>query len=225
MPIVAFGLEDFKKRGYAQEKLVSTLPKMGIEVEEIKDGEIKLGITPNRPDLLDFIGIIRYLDHFTGKRAPKENFYRIEKEPVLTIDVDPSVKKIRPYIAGLVAENVDLSGNLLKYAINFTNKFADTYGRKRRKIGMGIHDLDKIKGSITYAAAEEGKMTPLESKREMSFSEVLKTHEKGAEYGGIYESKKKPKLPYIRDSEKVIVVVPIVQCEQTRARETTKNIC
>lgn len=223
MPVISFELVDFEKRGYEQKKLEATLPGMGIEIEGISEGEIKLGITPNRPDLLDFIGIIRALDHFTGKRQPKENFYRIDKEPVLTIDVDPSVKKVRPYIAGIVAENVDLSGNLLKYAINFTNKFADTYGRKRRKLGIGIHDLDKIKGNIIYSAAEEGKMTPLGSEKEMDFSEIMKTTEKGIEYGGMYTSKRQ-KIPFIRDSEKVLVVVPILQCEQTKATEATKNI-
>lgn len=224
MPVVAFELKDFEEKGYDQKKLEETFPKLGVEIEEIKDGEVKLSITPNRPDLLDFTGIIRMLDHYTGKRQVRENFYKITGEPVLTIEVDSSVKKIRPYIAGIVAENVDFSGNLLKYAINFTNKFADTYGRKRKKIAIGIHDLDRVKGGITYAASEEGKMTPLDSKEELSFSDILKKHEKGIEYGDVYKGQKKPKLPFIKDSEKVVAVIPIVQCEQTRARESTKNV-
>ncbi len=224
MPVVAFDVKDFEERGYPAKRLQELLPSLGMEAEIAESGEIKIETMPNRPDLLDFIGIIRALDHFTGKRSPRENFYKIEKEPVLVIDVDPSVKKIRPYIAGIVAENVDFSGNLLKYAINFTNKFTETYGRKRRKLALGIHNLDRIKGNITYAAAEEGKMTPLDESGEVSFSDVLKKNEKGIEYGGMYSSQKKPKLPFIKDGEKVLAVIPIVQCEQTRAKEDTKNI-
>lgn len=224
MPVVSFEIKDFEDRGYPEKRLKELLPELGMEVERIEGKEIKIDTMPNRPDLLDFIGIVRALDHFTGKKPPRENFYKIDKEPALTIDVDKSVKKIRPYIAGIVAENVDFSGNLLKYAINFTNKFTETYGRKRRKIALGIHNLDRIKGNITYAAAEEGKMIPLDAKNDMSFSDVLEKNEKGREYGGIYSSQKKPKLPFIKDSEKVIAVIPIVQCEQTRAKEDTKNV-
>ncbi|MCW6160525.1 MAG: phenylalanine--tRNA ligase subunit beta [Candidatus Micrarchaeales archaeon] len=224
MPVVAFNVKDFEDRGYPVKRLQELLPSLGMEAEFSEGGEIKIETMPNRPDLLDFIGIVRALDHFTGKRQPKENFYKIDKEPVLTIDVDPSVKKIRPYIAGIVAENVDFSGNLLKYAINFTNKFTETYGRKRRKLALGIHNLDMIKGNITYAAAEDGMMTPLDAKADMSFSEILKKSEKGIEYGGMYSSQKKPKLPFIRDGERVLAVIPIIQCEQTRAKEDTKNI-
>ncbi len=223
MAIVAFDIKDLEDMGYTAKKLEDIGPKMGIEIEEISEKEVKINVTPNRPDLLDFTGFLRALDNFTGENKPKEKHYSIKTEPVLSIKVMPEVKKVRPYIAGLVAQNLDLRGNKLKYLINFTNKFADTYGRKRRKIGMGVHRLSRIKGDLVYDAASEGTMTPLESKSKMKFSDIIKKNEKGQEYGYMF-SGKKPLYPFISDSEKTLVLVPIVQCEESKTTEDTKDV-
>ncbi len=223
MPVITFDLGDLKAAGYEAERLVNMLPTMGIEVEGIEGTELTVSITPNRQDLLDYVGFVRALDNFTGKKVPREGQYAIKNKPTMTIEVTKAVQKIRPYIAGLVAKNVDLSGNKVKYMINFTNKFADTYGRRRKKIGMGVHDLRRISGQIVYDAAEDGKITPLESQKEMSFAEVVKKNAMGVEYGGMYAGKK-VLYPFIKDSEKTLVLVPIVQCEQTKTTDVTKDI-
>ena len=59
MPIVSFSLKDIEKKGYPRKTLEELVPKLGIEIEGVDGDEVKLGFTPNRPDLLDFTGLIR----------------------------------------------------------------------------------------------------------------------------------------------------------------------
>ena len=75
------------------------------------------------------------------------------------------MKRCRPFIAGFVVKGADLRGNRIKELMNFQEKLHDTYGRKRKKMAIGIHDLDKIEGDLVYDAAKDGKMTPLGARR------------------------------------------------------------
>ena len=134
------------------EKLAEYVYKLGFEVESQSEKEAVIEITANRLDLLDAVGLARTIKNFMHKS--KRFHYEIENnEPAMTIDVDRSVDKIRPYISGLVALNLELSEEALDNLINFSEKFCETYGRNRRKIAMGFHDMDAIKGSLTYKAS------------------------------------------------------------------------
>ncbi|MFI5412271.1 MAG: phenylalanine--tRNA ligase subunit beta [Candidatus Micrarchaeales archaeon] len=225
MAIVTFELKDFKKLDIPWDKIEEAILSMGIEIEEKTDSEIKVGVTPNRPDLLDFNGLARSIENFTGKRNPQQDFYKIKNEPMLTIEVTPEVRKIRPYIAGIVVKNADLSGNMLKYLINFTEKFTDTYGRKRRKLAIGIHNLDVIKGNITYTASENESFVPLNGSKKMSFKEIIENHEKGITYQSTIESTgSKTLYPLIKDSEKILAMIPITNSDATKVTEKTTEL-
>jgi len=224
MANVIFSVKDFKAKGYGSKAIEDLMTAIGDEVEDVKGDEITLGITPNRPDLLDFNGLLRLFEDYSAAKDLKPGRYAISGKPQLKIKIMDSVRKVRPYIAGVVVKNADLSGNRLKYLINFTEKFADTYGRKRKKIAIGVHSLAAIKGQITYEAAKEGKIMPLDSSKQMSFEEVMGKHEKGKEYGYIFEGMKKVAFPFIRDSEKVLALIPITNCAETKAVEGTKNL-
>ena len=226
MAIVTFDIKDFKKMGLTPQKLVDEITKMGIEVEGIEGSEIRVDIHPNRPDLLDFVGFTRAIDNFVGKKAPKDNFYKISGKPMLTIQVKKEVSKIRPYIAGIVVKNADLSGNGLEYLINFTEKFADTYGRKRKKIAIGVHSLSAIKGDLTYTASKDGSFAPLGASNKSSFAQIMREHEKGIEYRDTITSYGKENIayPFLADSEKIIAMIPITNSEATRVTEKTKEL-
>ncbi len=226
MAIASFESKDFKALEPDRQKLIEKILSMGVEVELSDESEIKVNINPNRPDLLDFVGITRALENFIGKKKPKDKLYRITNKPYLDVAVDPNVMKVRPYFAGMVVKNVDLSGNRLKYLINFTEKFADTYGRKRKKLAIGIHALSAIKGGIVYSAATEGRLVPLGKQRNMQFEDVMKQHDKGITYQDAVPNygSKKVMYPFLKDSEKTIALIPITNCEQTRVTEKTRDI-
>ena len=156
---IKFRMDDLSG-AFGSKDLEETINKLGMGVEEIKEGEITLDITPNRPDLLDINGLARAMAQFAGKRVPKEKFYSIGNSPILNINVTKDVKSVRPYIGAVVAKNLDLKGNKLVYFINFLDKIGDTYGRKRKKIATGMLDLDNVKGDVIYDAAPDGKFKP-----------------------------------------------------------------
>ncbi len=226
MAVVTFSLKDFAANGISKDSLVDAIPRIGMEVEALSGEEIAIDITPNRPDLLDFTGLVRALKLFSGKTAPKDKEYVLQHEPEIEITVTKNVAKIRPYIAGLAAKGIDLSGERLKYLINFTEKLGDTYGRRRAKFSMGVYDLDSIKGRLTYDASADGRFVPLGLSGEMSFSEIVERHPKGVAYGGAIsrDRARRAMMPFLSDGEKILALIPITNSESTKATTETRNI-
>ncbi len=225
MAIIAFDVKELQAANAGKRELVDVMTDMGIEVEEATKQEIRVNVDPNRPDLLDFTGMRRAISNFTGKERPHDGRYRISNTPAMTIAVQAPVKRIRPYIAGIVVKNADLTGERLKYLINFTEKFSDTYGRRRRKLAIGIHNLAAIDGSITYTAAESGSITPLGSGKPLGFDKLMKENAKGITYQDAVPTFGRGYLyPLLKDSSKTIALIPVTNCEETKVTESTKKL-
>ncbi|EQD43245.1 phenylalanyl-tRNA synthetase, beta subunit, partial [mine drainage metagenome] len=224
MAIVTFELSDVEKR-ISKDAFIQLIERLGMEIEGSTDKHMSIDITPNRPDLLDFNGLMRALLLISGKLKPDKDAYKLKEGVTPHIKVSKDVKKVRPYIAAMVVRKLDLSGNKLKYLIDFSEKLSDTYGRKRRKLALGMHDLDKIDidNGLTYGAASEGKMIPLDGTREISFAETLKENSKGIAYGHVI-SNKAGLVPYLADSKNVLSIIPIINSETTRVTESTASL-
>lgn len=221
MPTITIALEGITSRGIDKKALPGLVDRLGMSVEKMDDKEVTIEVTPNRPDLLDVNGLCRALKMFDGKIIPKENHYAVKGKPALKITVGSGVKRCRPFIAGFVVKGADLKGNKIKELMNFQEKLHDTYGRKRKKMAIGIHDLDKIEGDLVYDAAKDGKMIPLGSQKSMSFAEVMKF----AGDSGLDEMIKGYRTyPYLRDSKKVVVLTPVLNSETTKISDATKNL-
>ena len=54
MAVVSFDISDFEREGISLDELNNIIPEIGMEVESISENEIRIDITPNRPDMLDF---------------------------------------------------------------------------------------------------------------------------------------------------------------------------
>ena len=219
MPNITFDSRDIGKAFKEQEfdKLVNGI---GMDVEERKNGSVTVAITPNRPDMLSFAGLVRALSLHTGKARPKA--YAVAGKPAISIKVTPAVMKVRPFIAAFVVRNIDLGGNALRYVIDFMEKLSDNYGRKRKKLAMGMHDLSSVNGALTYDAARNERFVPLHGSRPMSFEEILKGHAKGEEYG--YTISGSANYPFLRDSEKVLSLIPIKNSEATKTTARTRDM-
>ena len=223
MSNVLFDIKDFERMGIDVKMLDSTLTDLGMELESVKDGVVEISITPNRPDMLDFIGIMRAIEYMHRKRHPKENHYIASSQVAKTITVSESVSTIRPYISAIVARNVNLSDNILKYLINFTEKICDTYGRKRKKIAIGLHDLNKISGDLAYDATDNGFMVPLNEEAKRSFADIIKSSDMGIKYGDIIKNKE-GLIPYLSDEKNVIAIIPILNSNNTKVTSSTKDL-
>ncbi len=224
MAVITFALGDIEKH-ISKDKFAELAERIGMEIEGITDRDISIDITPNRPDLLDFNGLIRALSYMSGKLKPDKDAYRLKEGTALRIKVSADVKKVRPYIAAMVVKNIDLSGNRLKYLIDFSEKLSDTYGRKRRKLALGIHNLDTIDASsgLVYGASSEGRIMPLGGTKEMSFSEVMEENRKGMQYKNTIANKA-GLVPFLSDSKNVLSVIPLTNSEITKVTESTRSL-
>lgn len=224
MPVVTFNkdyLFGLLPKGTDAESIKETSYKMGFEVGRITDKEISIEITPNRPDLYSAIGFARAYKNFEHK-SKRLKYELKDANPEFSITVGKEAAAVRPFIAGLVAHGVSLSGGALPDLINFSEKLSETYGRSRRKIAIGMHDLSKMEPPLHYNAYEDEKYIPLNEKKEMLFSEVLKRTEKGLKYGHILNSG--GRYPALKDHGGVISLIPILNSERTKVTAKTKNI-
>ncbi|MDE1851139.1 MAG: phenylalanine--tRNA ligase subunit beta [Candidatus Micrarchaeota archaeon] len=203
-------------------KLEEQCGKMGMSVESLSAKEITVEASPNRPDLLDCVGFARALKNYMH-RSKRLSYQLKDAKPYLEIEVEKEVKRVRPFISAFVALDVKLDDESLANLINFSEKFCEGYGRKRRKIAMGMHDLDRVKGKVRYNAYPDEALAPLNEKRERRFSEILLNHSKGREYGYTIRNGEDG-YPALKDDEGVLSLIPIINSERTRVTTSTRNL-
>ncbi|MGF7119134.1 phenylalanine--tRNA ligase subunit beta [Methanobacterium oryzae] len=226
MPVITFDYEDlYKVLGIEipKDELIKMLPMIGSDIDDYDDEQIKVEFFPNRPDYLSVEGVARTLKGFLGieKGLPE---YHLESSDI-DIEVDGDLKDIRPYIAFGMVENVDLTGNKLKQVMEFQEDLHWVLGRDRKKVAIGIHNLDVIEAPFFYKAADPDKnsFVPLESAEEMTLREILEKHKKGKDYAHLID--RFDKYPLIVDSNgDVLSMPPIINGELTKLTEDTKNV-
>lgn len=226
MAIISFTKEELTKflgRGFSEQELVNNLNMLGLPVEEIRKGEIFVDVTPNRPDLLSVEGIGRALASFmdvkTGLRTYDAKFSGVQ------LFVDESVKKVRPYIAGAIVKNVEINDEFIKSIIQLQEKLHETFGRKRRKLAIGIHNFAVLSPPFYYKAVgpNDIKFIPLDMNEKLTPAEILKKHPKGMEYASILQGAQK--YPLILDSKNnVLSMPPIINGELTKISKKTREL-
>lgn len=206
------------------------IPLLGVDLECIDSEKATMEIFPNRPDMLSVEGFARALRNFLGVKKHIDT-YIINRVTSINnkIFVDSSVKQIRPFISSAILKNLNFTDAILKSLMNIQEKLHITHGRNRKKIAIGIHDLDAIKFPVTYKAVKphECKFIPLNFasnvNNEMYLDEILKLHPKGMEYGKILYLF--DHFPIIVDTnDDVISMPPIINADRTKVTETTKNL-
>ncbi len=202
------------------EELQDVLYKLKCDVEMTEDGKLAIEVRSDRPDMFSAEGIARAVRLYLGLEKPK----RIEvAEYPFTVKVEPPAK--RPYIAVAAVDGVELGEEGLEELIQFQEKLHATYGRRRRKIAIGLHDLDKLPSTeIVYREADidSVEFVPLHHSEKMSLRRVLEETEQGREYGSI--SLNGNKHPVIFSGNQVISVPPVINAELTRIEPTTRRI-
>ena len=226
MPTITIIYEDLLKligKKIPLDQLEEILFQTKCQVETINDGEITLEVMADRPDLLSTEGISRELKGILGIEKGLEK-YEVGRSDV-KITVDPSVKNVRPYISSSIVRKIELDDEGVRQVMQLQEKLHLTYCRRRRKVSIGIHDLDSIEHNVFYAGIEAAKIrfVPLDEKREMTGKEILELVPKGREYGHII--KDFPRYPLLFDSEgSVLSMPPIINGTVTKVTENTKNL-
>ncbi|MBZ9571249.1 phenylalanine--tRNA ligase subunit beta [Methanobrevibacter sp. TMH8] len=225
MPVITFKYQDLKELGIDMEddKLIDILPMLGSDIEDFDDETIKVEFFPNRPDQLSVEGVSRSLKGFISQETGLPE-YEVE-ESGESVFVDKEIENIRPYIAFALIKDVDFTGDKLKQIMDFQENLHWVIGRDRKKVAIGIHNLDVINGDYKYIASspDENSFVPLEHSNELNPQEILNEHEKGSKYAKLISEF--DKYPLILDKDdNILSMPPIINGELTKLTEDTKNI-
>ncbi|MGI5965207.1 MAG: phenylalanine--tRNA ligase subunit beta [Candidatus Methanomethylophilaceae archaeon] len=228
MPLINFGYGDLCSllgEKVPQEELVEKIPLMGADMHDTEAGsdEMAAEFFPNRPDLYCVEGLARSLRAFLGIRPGMQEYDVSETD--IDVYIDGSVKDVRPFFLCAAVYGLKINDTFLKSMMEMQEKLHITVGRKRKKVAIGIHDLDKITPPFTYSAVKPSEVSfvPLNGNEKENLDGILKSHEKGREYAHLLEGFEK--YPIIRDSENnVLSFPPIINGALTAVTEKTVNV-
>ncbi|MCK5333240.1 MAG: phenylalanine--tRNA ligase subunit beta, partial [Candidatus Aenigmarchaeota archaeon] len=226
MPTVTFDKKTVLK--YLGKKVPDTVLKdrismLGTDLERVDDTEIVVEIFPNRPDMLSEEGFARALSSFMGIKTGLIK-YDVKKSGSFT-KVEKTLK-IWPYVVTGIVRGLKFDDEKIRALIQLQEKLGVTMCRKRRKGGIGIYPLDKIKLPITFTTmdADKIKFRPLEYPNEITGREILEKHPTGREYGHIIEKQKEFPV-FIDASGKIMSMPPAINSHDIgKITEATSDI-
>ncbi|SMD30324.1 phenylalanine--tRNA ligase subunit beta [Picrophilus oshimae] len=175
------------------------------------DDDIKVELNPDRPDLFSFYAINNAI-----KTYYHNNF--IVKSPFDRSNVKFTSKLNDRYIMGFTASGHRL-GNLFKHIIEYQERLHETIGKNRKKMAIGIHDLDKIKPPFLLKYADDISFETYDGFKG-SVNEIISGHPKGIEYGSLV---KRP-IVIIDDENDVLSMPPVINGKKSIVTEDTKNL-
>lgn len=226
MPVINFTYKNLNQilgTSIDKEALIELLPMIGSDIEDYDEENLKVEFFPNRPDHFSVEGIARTIKGFLDLELGMPDY---DLSPSNTsITVDPQLANIRPYTACAIVEGIKLDDEKLIQLMEFQEDLHWVLGRDRKKVAIGIHNLDVLTPPFYYKAADPLKTSfiPLETDEEMNLEEILQKHKKGRKYAHILE--KFPRYPLIVDAEdNVLSMPPIINGELTKLSNETRNV-
>ncbi len=227
MPVVTFGYDDLTAllgREVSVDTLLERIPQLGADVHTYDQStkEIAIEFFPDRPDLYCVEGAARALRSFLGFEKGLTRYPVQDSDIVLNLD--PSIKAVRPFMVAGVIEDLTITDEFIRSLMEMQEKLHLTMGRKRSKVSIGIHDLDKVTPPFTFKAVdpESVSFVPLAKTERMNLREILERHEKGIDYAHILRDK--AKYPLLVDSrDEVLSFPPIINGTLTTVTESTRR--
>jgi len=226
MPVVTFDYNDFiNLLGYKipKNELIKRLPMIGADFDKVDGDEISIEFFPNRPDLASVEGIARasraFFEFETGLKT-----YPVKKSDII-LTVDPSVKKVRPYVTTALVKNVTMADELISSLMELQEKLHGGLGRNRKKVAIGVHNFEPVEPPFTYKAVDPDSVefVPLNKIESMTLSEILKKHEKGVDYAHLLENFDKHPL-IVDKNNNVLSYPPIINGNLTEVTPFTKDL-
>lgn len=225
MANVKFPRDKFEKEvGKINKKMEERISLFGTPLESINDKEVEIEIFPDRPDLLSFQGYIRSFKSFLGKK--QETYKTNPPLKDYEVEIDNSLKNIRPYTACCIVKNLNLNDGKIKEIIDVQEKIHKTLGRGRKKVAIGIYPLENITLPIKFEAREpkDIKFQPLESQKEMAGNQILRQTKTGRDYAHLLKNKEKYPI-FVDSKDNILSMPPIINSEKTGKISTkTKEV-
>jgi len=226
MAVINFSKKDFLSlvgKELSDQELDDAVSMIGAPLDSMEGDEVAVEITPDRPDLLCVEGIARAVRAFAGVEEGLKTYEAADSG--MELKVDKSVKDVRPFIAAAAVKNVELTDELVASLMQLQEKLHDTLGRKRKKVSIGVYDLDTVQAPFVYKAVkpESVEFVPLEMNERMNMHQILEKHPKGIAFAEIV--KEYENYPVLMDKYgKVLSFPPIINSEDTRVTPETKNL-
>jgi phenylalanyl-tRNA synthetase beta chain len=224
MPVITLSASDLKSligKPVPDDQLETVLPLIKCEIETWDDDEVKVEVTPDRPDLLSTEGIARQVAYWLGIRRGLQGY--ITTKP--RISITANTVKPRPEIVAGSVKGVKMSDSMVRSIMQLQEAIDFTIGRDRIKTAIGIHDSTKVKPPFFYreVGPRDISFVPLGFSREMTIEKILKEHPKGVQYNHVFSRGKT--YPIIVDkNDEVISFPPIINGELTKVTPETKDI-
>ncbi len=197
---------------------------ISLDLDDVQADSIKVEYNPNRPDFSSPEGIARALKGYYDLELGLPHF-KLGSSGYI-INVDPIVKEVRPCIVTAIVRNVKLDEEEVATLMNVQEDLHWAIGRGRRKVAIGVHDLDKVEPPFTYTAVKPDSMKfePLQMPGiPLTPAEILVEHPKGIEYAHILKGA--DVYPMIFDkNNNVISFPPIINGTLTMVTDDTKNL-
>lgn len=226
MPLVTFNYTDFIRLLGAKipkENLIEKLPMIGGDFSHVSGDDINIEFFPNRPDLTSVEGIARASRAFFGFKTGLQ-IYETRKSDV-TITVDPSVKKVRPFVTTALVKNIVMTDELITSLMGLQEKLHVGLGRNRQKVAIGVHNAAPLTPPFVYKAVDPDSVSfvPLAKYEPMTLRGILRNHEKGVAFAHLL--KDFDKYPLIVDAKNnVLSFPPVINGSLTEVTPATKEV-
>lgn len=195
------------------EEISDALFRFGMEVDSVESDFIKAEITPERVDMMTPEGVARALRAYLKIKAGMP-VYKLHKSSAV-VKVDSNLRGIREFSACAIVKNLKWTDHMIKEVMSSHGKIDQTYGRRRKKLGLGVYPLQNVRFPVRYYAEDPKKIkfVPLGSDKEMTVDEIKQKHPKGIENAHI--TKGWTKYPIFRDAEgKIMSCLPFVNSRE-----------
>ena len=226
MPVVNFVIERLHKLlpGIDLKQVLEMLPFIGLDIEGIDSEILRIEYNPNRPDFASDYGIVRALRGLLEIETGIPKFTLNKEVKDHCVNVDKSVRHIRPYIVALIAKDGELDSSTIRQLSAMKDDLQNGIGRRRRKASIGMHNMDAIQFPVRYCTVDEDfSFTPLEHESSQKIKSILKTSNIGKDYSNILEGVKR--YPIIVDSsDNVLAFPPITNGNITNISPDNTNL-
>jgi phenylalanyl-tRNA synthetase beta chain len=196
---------------------------IGGDFDKIEGDELSIEFFPNRPDLTSVEGVARASRAFFGFETGIKKYDVLKSD--ISLNVDSSVKKVRPFVTTALIKNVTMTDELIASLMDLQEKLHFGLGRNRKKVAIGVHNFEPVTPPFTYKAVDPDSVQfiPLAKDDSMTLREILKKHEKGVDYAHVLEGF--DKYPLIVDANNnVLSFPPIINGSLTEVTPYTKEI-
>lgn len=222
MPVVELDWDELTgMTGADRDTIEERVPMMGADVERVNDDTIDVEFFPDRPDLFSIEGVALALRGFLGEETGCPAYD--VAEPGTVMEVDGSVRGVRPCVVAAVVRDADLGERGVQSIMRLQENLHRGPGRDRAKVSIGLHDLSGVRGDLRYEAVDPSgtAFLSLDSSREMTMEEVAEEHSKGG-YASIVEGSNE--WPVIRDGDGVISFPPVINAARTELAPGTRDV-